>query len=340
MQPVWLPSSRGEWPLNLQNGQPSCRYHETSDSLVEYEPKQDQILIQELRDARRASGWSQRTLADRIGVDAQTIKRLEKGIGSVPTLITAMAALNFRLTGLAAGKTLPEQLRAQRRKRSVSLREAAAKTGLSPTTIAGLERGGGSVASLLRLLAVIAPTARRRAPERTYWGQGDKEDRDRRFTPSDFMAGIYAAFGEIDLDPCGHLLSPVVARHRILLSEGGDGLLEEWSGDVAFVNPPFSALLKWLRRAHDQWRAGNVKTVVCLVPVRTDSAWFQETLVSDAEIYLLKGRVRFLNAEGKGQHTPFSLMILAMGASTESKACLAGMIPGRWMRLADTAGCS
>jgi len=67
-----------------------------------------------------------------------------------------MAALDFRLTGLAAGKTLHGQLRAGRHKRSMSLRDAAVKTGLSQTTIVSLERGGGSVASLLRLLAVIA----------------------------------------------------------------------------------------------------------------------------------------------------------------------------------------
>ncbi len=57
------------------------------------------------------------------------------------------------------------------------------------------------------------------------------------------MEGIYAAFGEVDIDPCGHVLSPVVARRRIILSEGGDGLVEDWSGRLAFVNPPFSELL-------------------------------------------------------------------------------------------------
>lgn len=297
----------------------------------ECELKQDQILIHELRDARRASGWSQRTLADRIGVDAQTIKRLEKGVGSVPTLIAAMAALNFRLTGLAAGKTLPEQLRAERRKRSMSLRDAAEKTGLSPTTIASLERGGGSVDSLLRLLAVIAPTARRRALERSYWGQGDKEDRDIRFTPADFMANIYAAFGKIDLDPCGHPLSPVVAHRRILPRDGGDGLIDDWSGKVAFVNPPYSQLLRWLRRAHDQWRAGKVGTVVCLVPVRTDSAWFHETLSADADIYLLQGRVQFLDIRGASQQTPFSLMLLTLGATPDQKDRYAELVPGFWM---------
>lgn len=249
----------------------------------------------------------------------------------MPTLIAAMAALNFRLTGLAAGKTLPEQLPAERRKRSMSLRDAAAKTDLSPTTIASLERGGGSVASLLRLLAVIAPNARRRAPERSYWGQGDKEDRDIRFTPSDFMANIYAAFGEIDLDPCGHPLSPVIAHRRILPSDGGDGLVDDWSGKVAFVNPPYSQLLRWLRRAYDQWRAGKVETVVCLVPVRTDSAWFHQTLSADADIYLLQGRVRFLDIRDKSQQTPFSLMVLTLGATPEQKHRYAELVAGFWL---------
>jgi hypothetical protein len=127
------------------------------------------------------------------------------------------------------------------------------------------------------------------------------------------MEAVYAAFGAIDLDPCVHVLSPVVARRRILLSEGGDGLVDDWSGEVAFVNPPFSELLKWLRRSHDQWQSGKVGIVICLVPVRTDSSWFHETLSIHADIYLLRGRVRFLDPRGGGQQTPFSLMGLTLG---------------------------
>jgi transcriptional regulator with XRE-family HTH domain len=289
------------------------------------------MLIDELKLARRSAGWSQRTLADRIGVDAQTIRRLEKGVGSMPTLIAAMAALDFRLTGLGRGKTLADQLRARRVSRALSLEEAASRTGLSRTTIASLERGGGSVATFLRLLSAVAPQTRRRAPERSYWGQADKEDRDSRFTPPDFMENIYAAFGQIDLDPCGHLLSPVIARRRILLSDGRDGLVENWSARTVFVNPPFSELLKWLRRVHDQWRVGNVETVICLVPVRTDSAWFHDVLSADADIYLLRGRVRFLDPRGNGQQTPFSLMVLTLGASAEQKARFEKLMPGFWL---------
>lgn len=282
-------------------------------------------------------GWTQRTLADRIGVDPQVVKRLERGVGSVRNLTAAMIALDFVLTGVGPRATLPEQLVARLRRKGLSRQEVASRAGLSRTTVASLERGEGTIASLMSLLAALAPQARRRAPERSYWGQADKLDRDSRFTPPDFMTAIYEAFGEIDLDPCGHALSPVVARRRILLSEGGDGLTEDWDGRLVYVNPPFSQLLSWLRRAHEQWSAGRVETVVCLIPVRTDSAWFHETLSADADIYLLRGRVRFLDPRGGAQQTPFSLMVLTLGATWEQKDRYARLVPGFWMARAKAA---
>ncbi|MEN2747147.1 DNA N-6-adenine-methyltransferase [Sphingomonas sp. T9W2] len=284
-----------------------------------------------MRDVRRASGLSQRALADRIGVDTQTIKRLEGGVGSVATLIAAMTALNFRATGVGRGSSLSEQLRDCRSKRAWSLEQVAAKTGLSRTTVASLERGGGSVASLVKVLAVLAPNARRQAPERSYWGQGDRADRDSRFTPPDFMDDIYTAFGAVDLDPCADVRSPVIANRRILVSEGGDGLVEDWFGGLAYVNPPFSNMLAWLRRAYEQWRVGNVRTVVCLVPVRTDSAFFHDTLIAEADIFLLQGRVKFLSPQGKSQHTPFSLMVVTLGTTAEQRRRYAELASGHWL---------
>jgi transcriptional regulator with XRE-family HTH domain len=130
----------------------------------------DQILTEKFRDARRSAGWSQKTVAERIDVDHQAIKRLEQGVGSMATLTTVIAALDFHLTGLAPGSTQPEQLGARRRQPSISLDEMAARTGIYRAAIASLENGGGPTRSLVRMLKVIAPTARRRAPERSYWG--------------------------------------------------------------------------------------------------------------------------------------------------------------------------
>lgn len=289
------------------------------------------MLVTALIDARRSIGISQTALAARIGVAPLRIKRLERGIGSVATLTAAMAAVDFRLTGLAPGKDLGAQLRACRLRRGLTVVEVAARAKLSRTTIVSLERGGGSIASLRRLMAVVAPKARRRAQERAYWGEGDKADRDVRFTPPEFLAKVQDAFDPIDLDPCGHRLSPVAAKRRILLEEGGDGLVDDWSGRLAFVNPPFSEMLRWLRRAHDQWSCGNIDSVVCLVPARTDARWFHEVLSVDADIFFLQGRVRFADIRGKSQHTPFALMLVALGTSPEQQARWSAVAEGFWL---------
>lgn len=289
------------------------------------------MLNIELRQARLSCGWSQRTLGKRIGVEAQTVKRLERGIGSVVNLVAAMQALDFHAAGIARGRNLPEQLRNRRLSASMSVAALAKRAGLSRSTVADVERGRGSVASLTKMLAALAPRMRRRAPERAYWGSGVKEDRDSRFTPPDFLEHLNDAFGEIDLDPCAHPASSVAARRRIVFSEGGDGLTEQWSGDFAFVNPPFSRLLIWLRRAHEQWATGHVRTVVCLSPVRTDSAWFHETLRPSAHIYFLRGRIRFLDLRGEAQNTPFSLMLVALGSTAEQRRRYAELVPGFWL---------
>lgn len=291
-------------------------------------------MLSELREARRSAGWSQRNVAERIGRDPQVIKRLEAGVGSMTTLVAVMDALNFRLTGLGRGRTLLDALRARRVKRGWSISYLAKRAGLSRKTIAAVERGESSLDSFLQVIAVLAPNVKRRAPERSYWGEGDKFDRDSRFTPTDFMELIYRIFGPVDLDPCAHPMSPVVARRRIILDEGGDGLIDPWSGDLVYMNPPYSQLLVWLRRAHEQWKLGNVKTVVCLVPVRTDSAWFQDTLAKDADCLMLRGRLKFLAPNGKAQSTPFPLMLVLLGATAEHREMCSELISGCWAKWA------
>lgn len=95
-------------------------------------------MIEQLQEARRSAGWSQRTLAIRIGVDAQAVKRLESGVGSVTTLIAAMTALNFQVTGIGPGRELHEQLSNRRLKLGLSLDRAATRSAPSSHAAASL----------------------------------------------------------------------------------------------------------------------------------------------------------------------------------------------------------
>src|SRR4051794_19681226 len=63
-----------------------------------------------------------------------------------------------------------------------------------------------------------------------------------------------------------------------------DGLSRPWVG-VCWCNPPYGRQIgSWIKKAWESSLQGA--TVVCLVPARTDSAWWHD--------YAMKAEVRFL----------------------------------------------
>jgi transcriptional regulator with XRE-family HTH domain len=259
-----------------------------------------------------------------------TADRLERGVGSVELLIRAMAALDHHLSGLAPGSRIDEQLRNRRARLHLSQEEVAGRAGISRKTLVGVERGQGSIASLLAVLAVIGQGARKAEPVRPSWAHDRSLERDKRFTPGWFLAHVVEAFGQICLDPCGNELSPVQARRRVILPECG--LAASWAGTrLAFINPPFSSLVKWLNRAADAWEHGEAKTIVMLVPARTDSSTFQERIAGRADVGLMCGRMRFLSAEGLDHPAPFSLMTVVFGGEPSQVARYGELVPATWL---------
>ena len=99
-------------------------------------------------------------------------------------------------------------------------------------------------------------------------------------TPLDLYAVLDAEFA-FDDDPCP-------------LKSEEDGLVRPW-GKTTFVNPPYgSAIGKWMKKAYNESRKG--KTVVCLIPSRTDTRWWHEYVMQAREIRFLRGRLRFGDA--------------------------------------------
>ena len=73
-----------------------------------------------------------------------------------------------------------------------------------------------------------------------------------------------------------------------------DGLKQEWSG-VCWMNPPYGKEIgKWMKKAYESAQKGAV--VVCLVPARTDTAWWHDYAMK-GEIQFLRGRLKFGNAK-------------------------------------------
>jgi len=108
-------------------------------------------------------------------------------------------------------------------------------------------------------------------------------------TPDSIYKVLEAEF-RFDFDPC-----PL---------NGDNGLDIEW-GRVSFVNPPYSDLKNWCRKAYEQSLLG--KTVVMLIPSRTDTkAWHDYCMKAD-EIRFIKGRLKF---GGSKNSAPFPSMVV------------------------------
>ena len=95
-------------------------------------------------------------------------------------------------------------------------------------------------------------------------------------TPKDVYRTLDAEFG-FDFDPC-----PLHADF--------DGLSLEW-GRVSFVNPPYSKIKDWCRKAYEEWKKG--KTVVMLIPSRTDTKYWHDYIMKASEIRFIRGRLKF-----------------------------------------------
>lgn len=84
-----------------------------------------------------------------------------------------------------------------------------------------------------------------------------------------------------------------------------DGLTSEW-GKSNFVNPPYGReLTKWVEKGYNEAQEG--KTVVLLIPSRTDTRWWHDYCMKADEIRFIKGRLRF---KGAKYNAPFPSAII------------------------------
>lgn len=85
-----------------------------------------------------------------------------------------------------------------------------------------------------------------------------------------------------------------------------DGLSKDWHEyDRVWLNPPYGRHLQdWVQKAYSESQKGC--TVVCLLPARTDTAWFHDYCLKYGEIRWIRGRLNF----GGNHNAPFPSMIV------------------------------
>jgi transcriptional regulator with XRE-family HTH domain len=261
-----------------------------------------------IREARRGCGLSQVRLAELIGCSRDAVLAVERGGGSVAVFERAATTVNFRITGLADGGTIGNQLKAARHRRGLSQAAVALRANLSVPTVRSLEQGGGNVRSLSAVLNVLAPRARPNAVFKAHY----QIRKDVRFTPPEFLEEVIRSFGPISIDVAGDDRSYVVADR--ILTEREDGLVTKWSGQLAWCNPPFSSLSRWINRCADAWEGREVESIVALYPARTETIAFRTRVLGKADVLLLPRRLCFHDENRvRLAPSPFALMLIAWG---------------------------
>lgn len=137
-------------------------------------------------------------------------------------------------------------------------------------------------------------------------------------TPGDVFASLAAEFGPFDLDPCA---TPRNAKCGRFFTMKDNGLEQAWHGRV-FMNPPYGRHIgAWMEKAVEASRT-SAQVVVCLVPARTDTAWWHKH-ASAGEIRFLRGRLRFGGCENSA---PFpSAVVVFRNSQNVTKDMLAAI---------------
>lgn len=93
-----------------------------------------------------------------------------------------------------------------------------------------------------------------------------------------------------------------------------DGLTSEW-GKSNYVNPPYGKELpKFIGKGYSEWQKG--KTVVFLIPSRTDTRYWHNYCMKATEIRFIKGRLKF---DEFANLAPFPSAIVIFKAHLETK---------------------
>lgn len=111
---------------------------------------------------------------------------------------------------------------------------------------------------------------------------------DQWATPQSFFNEWNALF-HFTLDVCADAQNAKCERFFDLAA---DGLKQDWSLEVCWMNPPYGREIgRWVKKAYTESLYGA--TVVCLLPARTDTAWWHDYVLPFAKVTFIRGRLKF-----------------------------------------------
>ena len=93
-----------------------------------------------------------------------------------------------------------------------------------------------------------------------------------------------------------------------------DGLTQNWSHEVVFMNPPYGRdLHHWIEKAYNS--SLHDATVLCVLPSNTDVGWFHDYCWKAEKIIFLRGRLKFGETSNSAPNGTMIVLFTPTGAS-------------------------
>lgn len=108
-----------------------------------------------LRQARRSRKFTQQGLATAAGIDIATVRGLERGAGTVGSLLAVLGVLEHRFPDQPSGGALGAWIAKTRKLAGCSQQTFALRVGVSKPTVIQIERGCGNIRSLLGAMGAL-----------------------------------------------------------------------------------------------------------------------------------------------------------------------------------------
>lgn len=131
------------------------------------------------------------------------------------------------------------------------------------------------------------------------------------YTPPEYIEIARAIMGEIDCDPASSEIANRIVRASVFYSIEDDGLKQKW-GKRVWMNPPYGQpfISDFSEAICSRIESGEVKQACVLVNNATETAWFQRMLKCAAAVCLIRGRIRYLDAEGEPANAPLQGQVM------------------------------
>jgi phage N-6-adenine-methyltransferase len=144
---------------------------------------------------------------------------------------------------------------------------------------------------------------------------------DQWATPRALVAALSEELGPFELDVCASAENACAPRYFTVEQ---DGLAQMWSG-VVWMNPPYGrGMGRWVEKAAASVREGACVRVVCVVPARTDTRWWQVIRREASLVRFLPGRVKF--GDGRGS-APFPSAVVVFDRTAWPSLTPVGWVP-------------